>query len=239
MHAKKSAFKRVSAAPFLSLPPSTLSLSSIFFYWSLSLSSSPPLARSHTLLVVLLLSCRCRTWLSLAALTILQPYNMHSRRSVIQSVIYSYTHSPTHDWHSLSHPPTLSHLCLFIHSLQWLRCFAASCFVGRSFWVQLTNVCSWTLSINILTHTQTHSPKHTHIHTQEYGWKRVIELSAAKNPSKDASKNLSRKSKILDMTKHNAGAKWKEGTTIIRAVHEHMHTCMSFVYVCMYLSMQL
>lgn len=147
----------------LSLPLSLLVLFRFLLFSSIGLS--PPLAGSHTLLVVLLLSCPCRTWLSLAALTILQPYNMHSRRSVIQSVIYSYTHSPTHDWHSLSHPPTLSHLCLFIHSLRWLRCFAASCFVGRSFWIQLTNVCSWTLSINILTHTNTLTEIHPYTYT--------------------------------------------------------------------------
>lgn len=188
---------------------------SFFFYWSLSRL----LARSLTLLVLLLLSCRCRTWLSLAALTILQPYNIHSRRSVIQSVIYSYTHSPTHDWHSLSHPHSLTLACSFIHCNGVARCF-----VGRSFWVQLTNVCSWTLSINI------HTQPNTHTHTLEYGRKCVIELSAAKTQAK--MKNLSRKGKILDMTKHNAGAKWKEGTTIIRAVHEHMHTYMLFVCVC-------
>lgn len=124
MHAKKSAFKRVSAVPFLTSSPSLLVLFRFLLFSSigLSLSSSSPLARSHPLLVALLLSCRCRTRLSLAALTILQPYNMHSRRSVIQSVIYSYTHTPTHDWHSLSHPHSVTPACSFIHCNGCVAC---------------------------------------------------------------------------------------------------------------------
>lgn len=107
--------KCIQARVSFPFPPFSLSqyffAFSFFFYCSIS----PPcsLAYSASLAVVVL---------SLQDLTVagspddLAPYNMHSRRSVIQSVIYSYTH----DWHSLSHPHSLTR-CLFIHSLQW-RC---------------------------------------------------------------------------------------------------------------------
>lgn len=71
---------------------------------------------------------------------------------------------------------------------------AARCFVGRSFWVQLTNVCSWTLSINI------HSYSHSHTHTQTEIW---VEQRARHRVVSNA-KTFAQKGKILDMTKYNA-----------------------------------
>lgn len=227
---------RVSCPFPLSLPLSLLVLFRLLLFSSigLSLSYSPPLARSHTLLVVLLLSCRCRTWLSLAALTILQPYNMHSRRSVIQSVIYSYTHSPTHDWHSLSHPPTLSHLCLFIHSLQWLRCFAASCFVGRSFWVQLTNVCSWTLSINILTHTHKHTRRNTPIYIhRNMGENASSSCQQRRTQAKMQAKTLAEKAKFSTWPNIMPVPSGRKALQLYgQYTNICIHVCHLYMYVC-------